>query len=151
MFLYYRMLYKKILEVFRRNKICPFCRRNKKFIILENKTAYLTPAQAPYTKDHLLIIPKRHVLELIRLGKKEKENILDLILHGMKILKKKYPSVLIEYKEGSLKNAGKSIPHLHFHLIPKLKNALDIKITSDRRKFLSDKELIIEVNKLKKS
>lgn len=141
------MLYKDILKKFRKNKVCPFCKVNKKFVILENNFCYLTPARAPYVKNHLLIVPRRHVLQLDKLKGKEKKAIFDLIMKGTEILEKKYPAVELSYKEGELIPAGKSIPHLHFHLVPKRKRS---SLPKSSRKFLSEKDLIKKVEELKK-
>ncbi len=141
------MIYQKFLDKIRKNKICPFYKFDKKFIILENKYAFMTPARAPYVKDHSLILPKRHVFVLEKLKEKEKKAIFDLIMRGIKILEKKYPAVQVEYKEGDLVSARKSIPHLHFHLIPRRKKN---KETKDKRIFLTKKELLLEVERIKK-
>ncbi len=141
------MLYETILRKLRRRGICPFCTRKKEFLILENKKSYLTPAQAPYTKDHLLVIPKRHVLTLKNLNGIEKQKMFELVVEGIKILKKRYSAIEVEYKEGNMKLAGKTVPHVHFHLIPKTKAGIVDGKSS--RKFLSDKELIAVVKRVK--
>jgi len=128
---------------------CPFCYLEKQEIIKENKNAILTIARAPYTKDHLLVIPKKHKIKLNSLSKKEKENIEGLIYYGMKKLHKYYKNVTILYREGNKKEVAKSVDHLHYHLIP------DIKIGSKdknckNRKIFSKEESILTVNELKK-
>ncbi len=141
------MMYQNFLRNLRKNKNRPFDNFEKKFIIIKNRYAFLTPARAPYVKDHLLILPKRHLLTLGELKEKEKKAIFDLIMEGIKILEKKYPAVQMEYKEGDLLSARKSIPHLHFHLIPRRKKNKESK---EKRIFLSEKELIREVRRIKK-
>ena len=140
------MVYEKILKSCRKNNFCPFCHEDKKFILAENKFAYITPARAPYVKDHLLVIPKKHALNLAKLKGKEKKAIFDLIMKGIKILEKKYPAVEMGYKEGDLLSARKTIPHLHFHLVPKRKRN---KFSNVKRNFLDEKQLIKEVEKIK--
>ena len=84
--------------------------------------------KSPYTKDHLLVVPKKHVLKLNKLSKKQKDGIEGLIYYGMKILHKKYKNVTVLYKEGNKKEVGKSINHVHYHLVPNMKiGALNIK------------------------
>ena len=63
------MLYKEYLK---KLKTCPFCCLNKNEIIKQNKYAILTLSKAPYTKDHLLVVPKKHSLKLDNLTTKEK-------------------------------------------------------------------------------
>ena len=77
---------------------------------------------------------------------KEKKAIFDLIMKGIKILEKKYPAVEMGYKEGDLLSARKTIPHLHFHLVPKRKRN---KFSNVKRNFLDEKQLIKEVEKIK--
>ena len=54
------MLYTKYLKTMR---ICPFCNLTKEEKLKQNKNAILTIAKAPYTKDHLLVVPKKHVIK----------------------------------------------------------------------------------------
>lgn len=140
------MRYKKALKEIRKEG-CPFCREKQEDIIASNEYAYITPARAPYVKDHLLVIPFRHVLRLKDLKPEEEEGIFDLVSLGMKLLRKKYPAVEVEYREGdNLKDAQKSIPHLHFHLLPLAKGE---RFKRTGRKFLSAKELKDEVKEIK--
>ena len=111
------MLYEKYLKGM---KICPFCELSKDEIIRQNKFAILTMARAPYTKNHLLIVTKRHVMKLNKMNSNEKNDVEKLVYYGMNKLHKKYKDVTVLYKEGSKKGVGKSIDHLHYHLIPEL-------------------------------
>lgn len=141
------MIYQKFLDLIKKNNFCPFCNLKKELIIKKNRFAVLTLARAPYTKDHLLIIPKRHVLELKDLKRKEKDSIMNLIVTGLEIFHKKYKGVEVSYKEGkTLDDAQKTILHAHFHLVPK-KNVKNPKV--DKRNFLSEKKLISETKKIK--
>ena len=144
------MIYKIFLRKIKKEGICPFCERQKNFIILENRFAYLTPSRAPYKKNHLLVTSKHHAMKLEDLKKKEKVAVFDLVVKGMKILERKYPAIDILYREGEFKVSGKSIPHLHFHLIPKLKKSQGLYAVGAERKFLSEKELTNVVKRMKK-
>lgn len=111
------MLYQKYL---RKLKECPFCNLSKEEIVRQNDLAILTMAKAPYVKNHLLVVPKRHVMKLNKMTSREKDAVEKLVYYGMKKLHKKYRDVTVLYKEGSKKGVGKSIDHLHYHLIPEL-------------------------------
>ena len=111
------MLYEKFLK---KNHSCPFCHMVDGEIIKQNKYAILTLARAPYTKDHLIIIPKKHVLKINKLSKKQKDAIESLVYYAMKKLHKKYKNVTLLYREGNKKEVGKSVNHVHYHLIPNL-------------------------------
>jgi len=107
------MLYDDYLQ---KLEICPFCESDGR-IFIDKKNACLTYAKAPYHPDHLLVIPKRHVVSFFDLTEEEESDINELIELGSEILKKlEYVNFTILVREGS--NANKSISHLHYHLIP---------------------------------
>lgn len=141
------MKYKKFLRKIRKEGICPFDNMDSSLMILKNDYAYLIPAEAPYVKDHLLVVPKRHVLRLEDLKQEELKGALDLVKSAVEALRKKYPAVEVEYREGKdLEDAEKSIPHLHFHIIPMWKG---VRLKRTNRKFLSLKELKEETRRIK--
>ncbi|MAG02839.1 hypothetical protein CMI42_05875 [Candidatus Pacearchaeota archaeon] len=139
------MLYNRYLK---NKKECPFCSLKKEEIIRKNNSAFLILAQAPYTKDHLLAIPKRHVTKLNKLTKKEKEDVEKLIYYGIKRLHKKYDDASMIYREGRKEKIGKSIDHMHYHLIPKIRITTEKNIRN--RKMLSDKEYLRKTKDFKK-
>ena len=110
----------------------------KEEIIKENRHAVIILAKAPYTKDHLLIIPKKHRLKLKDLTKLEQKGIWDLINWGFEKLHKKHKNISIVYREGEMKEVGKSISHLHVHLVPHLQIG-PYNIDGRKRKFISNK------------
>jgi ATP adenylyltransferase len=143
------MLYKIFVRKMHKSKSCPFCVLTKEQIIKSNKFTNLILAKAPYSKDHLLIVPKRHVLKLNKLSKKEKEDLEKLIYWGFKKLHKKYKNVTMLYREGEKKQVGKSIDHVHVHLIPKMQIGAK-KIDGNKRKIMSEKEYIKKTKEIKK-
>lgn len=97
---------------------CPFCHKTRDYVYQTEK-AYLTYCLAPYHRYHILIVPKRHIVDFTKLTPKEELNINSLIKIGIKILEK------LGYKDYSVlvrngKKIGKSIPHLHYHLVPEV-------------------------------
>ena len=102
------------------NNPCLFCNINKKDIEEENNPSYASYDSYPVSKNHCLIIPKRHVSEYFDLTKEEIMACNDLI----SIMKNK---IMIEDKSvkgfnigvNSGKVAGQSIMHCHIHLIPR--------------------------------
>ena len=141
------MLYSKFLK---KKHPCPFCHLTKQEILRQNKYAILTFARAPYTKGHLLVVPKKHVLKINKLSKKQKDAVEKLIYYGMKKLHRKYKNVTVLYREGNKKEVGKSINHVHYHLIPELQIGAQEKIWKDR-KILDEKDYIKKIAELKKS
>jgi len=141
------MLYEKFLK---KNHKCPFCHLTKQEILRQNKYAILTFARAPYTNGHLLVVPKKHVLKINKLSKKQKDAVEKLIYYGMKKLHRKYKNVTVLYREGNKKEVGKSINHVHYHLIPELQIGAQEKIWKNR-KILDEKDYIKKIAELKKS
>jgi len=116
---------------------CPFCNMDEKLKIYDYSSAYMTIAMAPYWPDHILIIPKRHVDSIFDLNIEEHDEIQWLVRAWIKILKKKwYSDLSVLVREWMA--VWKSIPHLHYHIIP------NIKIWSTNsnwdRKFLEEDE-----------
>ena len=102
---------------------CPFCEINKEKtkIIEENKNTLIILSNPRLMKNHLLIIPKKHVEKLSELNSEEKKEIIEeVIKYQEKILSKiaKGCDIRINHrpfqKESSLK-----VHHLHIHLQPR--------------------------------
>ncbi len=140
------MKYKKFLKLL---KICPFCNLEKDEIIKENNSARLILAKAPYQKDHLLVVPKKHVLTFNELNRKELSDVFGLVIFAQKILNKNYKNLSILYREGDKKKIGKSIDHFHFNLIPN-EQIGSISINKKNRNVLSEKEYLIRTKEIRR-
>ena len=97
------MLYTKYLKTL---KTCPFCNLTKDEILRQNKYAILTLAKAPYTKDHLLVVPKKHVVKFNSLTQEQKDAVERLVCYGLKKLHKKHKNVTVLYREGNKDEVG---------------------------------------------
>lgn len=98
---------------------CPFCAEgsHNTCAIITNDFASLSLAQAPYTTDHLLIAPLRHVTALSELSNDEKDASWKLIDIGTKLLYTLgHQGVSVMLRDGDA--VGKSEAHLHIHLVP---------------------------------
>lgn len=127
---------------------CPFCNNIKPRILLENNDAILTYALAPYHKYHLLIIPKRHLESMKDLTWDESVCIMALISTGIKTLDKighQDCTVLARDSQAF----GKSIGHLHYHIIPGGKIE-DVSLNLNVRKLLSENEEMVLKDDLQK-
>lgn len=139
------MIYEKWLK---KNKgYCPFCNLKESEIIKKEEDIFLIIAKAPYTKDHLLIVPKEHKTKISQLTNSELNNLNKLVSFAFKKMSKIYQDVSILYREGE--KIGKSIDHLHVHIIPKMKIGT-LKKESSQRKMLSDKKYLKELEIVKK-
>lgn len=109
-----RKEYKKHL----RPASCPFCNtdelQNRQ--VIETKFAYIVPNKTSYdvweartVKDHLLVIPKRHVRSLHELTKAESADIMNILAE----YEDKNYNVYARGKSSSVR----SVVHQHTHLI----------------------------------
>ena len=126
---------------------CPFCASDDRRLV-ENETAYVTYALAPYHKHHLLIIPKEHKRSFFEVSKEEWVDILDLAQTSSRILRYfGYENFSLMVREG--KGGDKSVEHLHYHLIPNARLG-DLDHANKARSILTREEiqaLVVEMNK----
>lgn len=101
---------------------CIFCQRadgslNKVF--LENSTCYARWDNFPAADGHLEVVPKRHVTSFFELMPREVQDVYELLLRARTLLSEKcHPDgYTIGINEG--RAAGRTIDHLHVHLIPR--------------------------------
>lgn len=107
------MLYKDFLKT---DTKCPFCDDKERFIH-EQDSAFLTYCMAPYSKDHLMVIPKRHVEYFTELSKQEMDDVNALLQLGSKmVMKRKHRGYTILVRNGE--GVGGSKKHIHFHIVP---------------------------------
>lgn len=139
----------KYKEVFTKKRPCPFDHPKPGDIIFENKSVFVTYALAPYHRDHLLVVPKRHVVKILHMTRKELVDI-DAVLDMLwKVYKNKfkYKSVSFLLREG--KRSGASVAHLHYHIIPDTRIG-DLEHDWANRSILSPQKIKNEVNRIKK-
>lgn len=111
----------KYQELIRAHK-CPFCPRQLNDpafhqVIRQTKKAALMTNRAPYVKDHLMVVPLRHITNLESLTATEFKDMAKFVKLAVALLKKcghKAYSILARQGQGS----GKSIQHVHLHVIP---------------------------------
>jgi diadenosine tetraphosphate (Ap4A) HIT family hydrolase len=121
----------------------------KNILLKKGKHFTVLLARAPYTPDHLLIVPNRHLVRLWEITMEEWWTLVPLIEKWTKNLEKIHKEVNILLRDGVANGViWKSIDHLHFHLAP------DCLIYSWswgwNRKIYSDYALAKEVKDLKK-
>ena len=66
-------------DVVRVEHHCPFCNTSDEKALDETANFYVILARAPYVKDHILIISKRHVTFLNELTKEEQQEMWELV------------------------------------------------------------------------
>ena len=102
------------------NNPCLFCNILSKSIELENDLAYASYDSYPVSKYHILIVPKRHVINYFELNSAE-VLACDTLLKELKNMLEKKDNTIDGFNVGSNsgKTAGQSINHCHIHLIPR--------------------------------
>lgn len=141
------MLYKEIIEKHWKN-FDPFFHIKKEEIIHEWIYFFIIAARAPYTINHLLIIPKRKVYILKELNNNELTEMHDLVDTRANKLHKIHDSVNLLLRDGLVWwKSNKSVNHLHFHLIPDCE--ISTKQITDNRTFLKNTEYQELINKIK--
>lgn len=127
---------------------CPFCEKeafDPRVLITSNRRAMVTVAKGPYVADQVLIIPKRHVENFIHLSLLEMIDCYRLmrwVVNRYQKLGVGGYNILLRDGEG----VGKSIPHLHIHLIPNFD--MVFKNSSRNRRVLTPTEIKKTIKKL---
>jgi len=105
-----------------RDKECIFCNISKNKIIKENELAFVIEDNYPVTKNHSLVISKRHCSNYFDLYQPEINACNQLIFETREQLLKKDKSIEgFNIGNNSGEVAGQTINHCHIHLIPRRK------------------------------
>tara|TARA_B100001029_G_scaffold27509_1_gene19810 strand:- start:256 stop:657 length:402 start_codon:yes stop_codon:yes gene_type:complete len=108
------------------NNPCLFCNTIKKEYIFENNLAYSTFDSYPVSEFHLLIVPKRHLINYFELTNDEIlacNKIILLSKNKIEKMDKTIKGFNIGINCGKV--AGQSIMHCHIHLIPRRKGDVE--------------------------
>lgn len=104
-------------EKMKNQESCPFCHIQD--IVLENHLAVAIYDKYPVSPGHLLIIPRRHMVDYFDATRGELQAISDLINQGKVLLDgERHPdgyNIGVNCGEA----AGQTVMHLHIHLIPR--------------------------------
>lgn len=107
---------------------CLFCDKDNKEehrIIAEDALFYARWDNVPVSKGHAEIVPKRHIESLFELSLEEKIKMFELLEKTRDIINEKYhpDGYNIGLNEGEA--AGRTIHHLHIHIIPRYKGDVE--------------------------
>ena len=103
-------------------KDCAFCNLEMS-TSNQNMFAFSIDDKYPVTKNHKLIIPRRHVNSFFELGNAEYKGVLELLKKEKEELSRKDKTISafnVGINDG--KDSGQTIVHCHIHLIPRRKD-----------------------------
>lgn len=107
----------------KKKKDCPFCNidETRTRIIKEGKYVLVVLSNPRLVDGHLLVIPKRHVEKLSQLNKKEKEELIDIVIEFQEKILVKFASGcdIRQHCRPFMKQSQLKVDHLHFHLLPR--------------------------------
>jgi ATP adenylyltransferase len=99
---------------------CPFCSATKESTLLENSLAFVIKDNHPVTDWHVLVVPKRHVVDYFELGTAETRACHHLLFEARALLLAQDKSILgfnVGINDGAV--AGQTVMHCHIQLIPR--------------------------------
>ena len=146
----WRLPYIKLIK--KRPRGCIFCRicKEKKdrqnYVVLRSRYSYTVLNIYPYNNGHLLVVPNRHVKDLEKLTKDEREDLMDLLQQTQKLLDRalKPGGYNIGLNLGRVAGAG--FPgHLHIHIVPRWGGDVNfMPVTGDTRIISQSLQMLFE-------
>lgn len=107
-------------------KGCVFCKAasDKKgtdsLKIFETELSMVVLNKYPYNNGHLLILPKKHVGDLLALSDEEYRDLHLVLRETLKVIKAAYEPQGVNLGMNLGKSSGGGIPeHLHYHVVPR--------------------------------
>jgi ATP adenylyltransferase len=109
----------------KKKKECFFCKNleekesRKKLILVQGESAFVVMNKYPYNNGHLMIVPKRHTVDLEQLDNNELKELFDLLKTSIRVLNSSLRphGFNIGMNIGKVGGAGED--HLHIHLVPR--------------------------------
>ncbi|MDD3249952.1 MAG: HIT domain-containing protein [Smithellaceae bacterium] len=102
---------------------CVFCKnslRCEDYVLFEGRTCFVMLNRYPYVNGHLMIIPMRHLGDIVELTPGEREEIFSLVDISVKVLKEATNPQGFNIGMNLGKAAGAGIAeHVHVHVIPR--------------------------------
>lgn len=108
-----------------KEKGCFFCikpseKKDKENLILfKGKYAFIMMNRYPYNNGHLMIVPKRHYIDLEKLKDREVKELFDLLRSSVEVLRETLSPQGFNIGMNLGKVAGAGEEHLHFHVVPR--------------------------------
>jgi ATP adenylyltransferase len=111
---------------------CVFCKAGRQETSFETLTVYksnyslIVLNKYPYNTGHILVIPKRHEGDFLKLTQTEFEDLHHTLRLGVKAVKEVYESHGVNVGLNLDKAAGAGLPdHLHYHIVPRFRGDMN--------------------------
>lgn len=107
---------------------CLFCDRDNQDahkVIDENELAYARWDNFPATDGHTQVVPKRHVESFFDLNDDELSALYSLAKSVKQIIEDRYSPEAFNIGVNDGEAAGRTVHHLHIHLIPRYKGDVE--------------------------
>ena len=108
-----------------KEKGCFFCQKLKEkknlknLILYQGEYAFVMMNKYPYTNGHLMVVPKRHCLNLEQLDVNETRELFELLKTSMRVLKTSLRPHGFNVGMNIGKSGGAGENHLHLHIVPR--------------------------------
>ena len=139
----WRVKYIHLLQEQKKKK-CIFCAMlkekndRKNFIVARRPYAFSVLNIYPYNNGHLLIVPYRHVSDLRKLRREEREDLFELLIQTQQLVDQTLAPGGYNIGINLGKIAGAGFPgHLHIHLVPRWRGDVNFMPTIANTKIIS--------------
>lgn len=111
--------------MYNHNDTCPFCSKKKEDFFLENEDFAAICSASPILPGHSLIIPKNHRESIFDLDVNQLADFVHLGREAASLLGDVFATESFDFFVQEKKPAGQSVPHLHLHIVPRIKGDFD--------------------------
>jgi ATP adenylyltransferase len=99
--------------------ICQLCEGPARIEILQSNSFRAVEDMFPVVKSHLLIVPKRHIIDIAGLDRDEWADFGSLLIRMRDYLAEKLGATAFNLAMNMGDVAGQTIEHLHWHVLPR--------------------------------
>lgn len=127
---------------------CVFCNllnSKENRIVLENDYAFAIFDRYPVSEGHSLVIPKRHIVSFFELETEELIGIYALMQELRDYLVSRYNTQDFNIGINEGRAAGRTIDHLHIHVIPRYTGDVEMPAGGVRHIIAKNKEFYKEI------
>lgn len=141
-----------VTSIATKSKGCVFCRiqkdkkDKKNYIFKRHLHCFAVLNIFPYNNGHVMIIPNRHVNDLKKLRKEEKEDLFALLEHVKDLLDKVLHPQGYNIGINIGRAAGAGFPgHFHIHIVPRWKGDVNfMPVTTDTKVISQSMDVLLE-------